>query len=101
MKTLTDKDFEKVELLVGFYNQIVRVVSNPEEEQDYNTGDSSVFAIGYEVDYCNKEGVGKVRIDNIQLEHVTVAYFRRMLKEIGERVKTNSRIDYTKQWEEL
>ena len=101
MKTMSNEDFEKVDYLIGFYNQIVRMVSNPDEETDYNSKDSSVFAIGYVVDYCNREGVGKVKIDDIHLERVTLADFKKMLKEISGRVKEHISIDYTKEWEEL
>lgn len=101
MKTLSNKEWEKVDFLIGFYNQIVRMVSNPQEEQDYNTGDSSVFAIGYVIDYVNKEGVGKVKISDITLSSDKLSDFRKNLKVIAERVKENIKLDYTKEWENL
>ena len=101
MKTLSNEEWEKVDFLIGFYNQIVRMVSNPQEEQDYNTGDSSVFAIGYVIDYVNKEGVGKVKISDITLSSDKLSDFRKNLKVIAERVKENIKLDYTKEWENL
>lgn len=99
MVTLSNEEFKKVESLIGFYNQVVRIVSNPEEEADYNTGDSSVFGIGYSMEI--EGNTRKVKIQDILLETKTTGEFNKLLKEISIRVKENSKTDYSKEWEEL
>ena len=95
MKTLSDKEFEKVEYLVGFYNRIVDIVSNPEEELDFNTKDTSIYGIGY---FENNKG--NVTISLIDGSRDMVE-FKDSLSTIEDYVKTNSKIDHTKDWEEL
>lgn len=95
MKTLSDKEFRKVEYLVGFYNNIVDIVSNPDEELDFNTKDTSVYGIGY---FENNRGNVTISLIDGSTDMVE---FKDSLSTIENYVKNNSNIDYTKQWEEL
>lgn len=95
MKTLSNKEFEKVKYLVGFYNRIVDIVSNPGEELDFNTKDTSIYGIGYFEN--NKGNVIISLIDGSK----DMTEFKDSLSTIEDYVKTNSKIDYTKNWEEL
>lgn len=95
MKTLSDKEFKKVEYLVGFYNRIVDIVSNQGEELDFNTRDTSIYGIGYFEN--NKGNVTISLIDGSR----DMTEFKDSLSTIEDYVKTNSKVDYTKNWEEL
>ena len=95
MKTLSDKEFRKVEYLVGFYNNIVDIVSNPDEELDFNTKDTSVYGIGY---FENNRGNVTISLIDGSTDMVE---FKDSLSTIENYVKNNSNIDYTKKWEEL
>ena len=95
MKTLSDKEFEKVKYLVGFYNRIVDIVSNPAEELDFNTKDTSIYGIGYFEN--NKGNITMSLIDGSR----DMTEFKDSLSTIEDYVRTNSKIDYTKNWEEL
>lgn len=95
MKTLSDREFAKVEYLVGFYNKIVDMVSNPEEELDFNTKDTSIYGIGY---FENNKG--NIRISLID-GSTDMTEFKDSLSTIEDYVKTNLKINYTKKWEEL
>lgn len=96
MVTLSDNDFKKVSYLVGFFNDIVDIVSNPDEELDFNTKDTSVYGIGY---YKNNKG--NVRLCDITMEDFSVTSFKDTVAEIGERIKSNCKYSHAKEWEEL
>ena len=92
---LSDEDFEKFEYLVGFLNTVAEIVSNPEEMLDPNTGDSTVFSIGYSVD--NNDTVELSTIDG----SVEVEDFRENLAALETEIKLAVRKDFSKQWREL
>ena len=91
---ISDKDFEKFEYLVGFVNSVAEIVSDPEEMMDPNTGDSTVFAIGYSVGNDDT-------VELSTLEDDTVEDFRENLAALESEIKAVVRKDFSKQWQEI
>lgn len=91
---LSDEEFEKFEYLVGFVNTVAEIVSNPEEMLDPNTGDSTVFSVGYSVD--NEDAIELSTLDS-----ETVEDFRENLAALESEIKAVVRKDFSKQWQEL
>lgn len=90
---ISDKDFEKIEYLLGFVNTVAEIVCDPEEMLDPNTGDSTVFTIG-----CTVED------DTVQLstlESNEVEDFRANLADLETEIKSLVRVDYSEQWKEI
>lgn len=94
MVTLSDKDFEKVEYLVGFFNNICEIVLSPEEYLDFNTKDTTTYAIGYGQ---NQKG----NITFSTLESDTIADWKLNMRCIEEEVKNLVTCDYSEEWEKL
>ena len=92
---ISDKDFEKFEYLVGFINAVAEIVCNPEESLDPNTGDSTVYAIGYSVG--NDDSVELSTIDGSK----EVENFRENLSALESEIKSVVRKDFSEQWKEL
>ena len=93
MKQITDKEFKKIEYLLGFVNDIAEMVLSPEEYLDPNTGDSTVYSL-----WLSEED-GKIKLST--LEDDSVKDFIETLHSIREEVRGVVRVDFTKQWEEL
>lgn len=93
MKTLTNKEFEKIEYLLGFVNDVAEMILDPEEYLDPNTGDSTVYSL-----WCSEED-GKIKLST--LEDDSVKDFKDTLHAIREEVRAVIGKDFTKQWEEL
>ena len=93
MKTLTNKEFEKIEYLLGFVNDIAEMVLSPEEYLDPNTGDSTAYSL-----WLSEED-GKIKLST--LEDDSVKDFKETLHAIREEVRDVVKVDFTKQWEEL
>lgn len=91
---LSDKELEKLDYLIGFVNTVAEIVCDPEEMLDPNTGDSTVFAVGYSVD--NEDA-----IELSTLEDDTVEDFRENLAALESEIKAVVRKDFYKQWQEL
>lgn len=91
---ISDEQFEKVEYLVGFVNTVAEIVSDPEEMLDPNTGDSTVFSVGYSVDSDNA-------IELSTLESDTVEDFKENLAALEDEIKLVVRKDFSKQWQEI
>lgn len=91
---ISDEDFEKIEYLVGFVNTVAEIVCNPEEMLDPNTGDSTVFSVGYSVD--NEDAIELSTLDG-----ETVEDFRENLAALESEIKAVVRKDFSKQWQEL
>jgi len=91
---LSDEEFEKIEYLVGFVNTVAEIVSDPEEYLDPNTGDSTVFSVGYSVD--NEDAIELSTLDG-----ETVEDFRENLAALEGEIKAVVRKDFSKQWQEL
>lgn len=94
MYVLNKKEFTKLEYLIGFVNNIIDIVSNPDEELDFNTKDCSVYALGYGVENANE-------IKFSTLESSTIKDWKDTLAEVEDKVKENTKIDFTKYWEEI
>ena len=93
MKQITDKEFKKIEYLLGFVNDIAEMVLSPEEYLDPNTGDSTVYSLWLSEEY------GKIKLST--LEDDSIKDFRETLHSIREEVRGVVSVDFTKQWEEL
>ena len=93
MKQITDKEFKKIEYLLGFVNNIAEMVLSPEEYLDPNTGDSTVYSL-----WLSEED-SKIKLST--LEDDSVKDFKETLHSIREEVRGVVRVDFTKQWEEL
>ena len=74
-------------------NSIAEIVSDPEEYLDFNTKDQTVFAVGCEED--------DDEITFSTLESNDVEDFKDNLADIENMVKTHSRVDFSKKWQEL
>jgi hypothetical protein len=93
MKQITDKEFKKIEHLLGFVNDIAEMVLSPEEYLDPNTGDSTVYSL-----WLSEED-GKIKLST--LEDDSIKDFKETLHSIREEVRNVVNVDFTKQWEEL
>lgn len=93
MKQITDKEFKKIEYLLGFVNDIAEMVLSPEEYLDPNTGDSTVYSL-----WLSEED-GKIKLST--LEDDSLKDFKETLHAIREEVRDVVNVDFTKQWEEL
>lgn len=87
---ISDKDFKKLEYLVGFVNTIAEIVCDPDEFLDPNTGDTSVFAIGYSVEDDN--------IEISTLESEEVQDFADNLADLETEVKSAAKLDFSGKW---
>lgn len=93
MKQITDKEFKKIEYLLGFVSDIAEMVLSPEEYLDPNTGDSTVYSL-----WLSEED-GKIKLST--LEDDSLKDFKETLHAIREEVRDVVNVDFTKQWEEL
>ena len=93
MKQITDKEFKKIEYLLGFVNDIAEMVLSPEEYLDPNTGDSTVYSL-----WCSEED-NKIKLST--LEDDSLKDFKETLHAIRKEVRDVVKVDFTKQWEEL
>ena len=93
MKQISDEDFEKVQYLLGFANDIAEMVLSPEEYLDPNTGDSTVYSL-----WCSEED-DKVTLST--LEDDSLEEFKETLQAIKEEARDVVKVDFTKKWEEL
>lgn len=91
---LTKKEFNKLEYIVGFINEISDIVSDPEELLDPNTKDTSCLAIGFSLDD------DKIVFEDAECG-ANISDIKSTLKEIVSLVKAYSRADFTKEWEKL
>lgn len=91
---ISDEDFEKIEYLVGFVNTVAEIVCDPEEMLDPNTGDSTVFSIGYSVGNDDT-------VELSTLESDTVEDFKDNLADLETEIKSLVRVDYSEQWKEI
>lgn len=90
---ISDDDYEKVQYLLGFVNNIAEMVLDPDEYTDPNTKDSTVYSV-----WCSEDD------DNIvlsTLEGEDVEEFKDTLSAIEDEVKSVVKVDFTKHWEEL
>lgn len=94
MVTLSDNEFKKVEYLVGFVNTIAEIVCSPEEYLDFNTKDTTVYAIGYSE---NQKG----NITFSTLEDNTLSDWRENLHCIEEEVRDCVKVDHLEEWKKL
>lgn len=91
---ISDEDFEKIEYLVGFVNTVAEIVCDPEQMLDPNTGDSTVFSIGYSVGNDDT-------VELSTLESDTVEDFKDNLADLETELKSLVRVDYSEQWKEI
>ena len=93
MKYLSEEDYEKVQYLLGFVNNIAEMVLDPEEYLDPNTKDSTVYSV-----WCSKDDD---TIELSTLEGDDVEEFKDTLAAIENEVKSVVKVDFSKKWEEL
>ena len=91
---LSDKELEKLDYLIGFVNTVAEIICDPEEMLDPNTGDSTVFTVGYSVD--NEDAIELSTLDG-----ETVEDFRENLAALESEIKAVVRKDFSKEWREL
>ena len=93
MKQISEEDYEKVQYLLGFANDIAEMVLSPEEYLDPNTGDSTSYSL-----WCSEDNEGFIlgTIDSNDVDD-----FKETLHAIREEVRAVVGKDFTKQWEEL
>ena len=96
MKTLNDKEFTKFDYLIGFVNNIVEMVSDPETDQDSNCKGSSVYSIGYE-----KGDKGNIKLGLLVEDDGSITEFKDNLIYIEGLVRNLLTHDNTKAWEDL
>lgn len=95
MVVVNKTNLSKLDMLMGFVNNIVYMVSNPEEHLSPNCNGSSVLELGY------------YRDDNDSLHFSTSEFgedkaeFRMTLDEIESQFKQRLRIDSTEEWKRL
>ena len=90
---VSDKDFEKIEYLLGFVNNIAEMVLDPEEYLDPNTKDSTVYSV-----WCSEDDD---TIELSTLEGNDVEEFKDTLASIEDEGKSVVKVDFSKRWEEL
>lgn len=90
---ISDKEFEKIEYLLGFVNSVAEMVCSPEEMLDPNTGDSTVFTIGCSTDDNN--------LTLSTLESDSVEDFKEIISDLADEIKSVLRVNYSDDWEEL
>lgn len=88
---ISDKDFRKFEYLVGFVNTVAEIVCDPDEFQDPNAKDSTVFAIGYSVDNNNS-------IELSTLESEGLKDFADNLEDLETEIKNAVKTDFSNKW---
>ncbi len=91
---ISKKEFTKLEYLVGFVNNIIEIVSDPEEDLDPNTKDSSIYSVGY---FQNEKG----NLQFCSYDDVSITDFKENLRYIERRLKDIVSVDSTKEWEKL
>ena len=93
MKQISDDDYEKIQYLLGFANDIAEMVLSPEEYLDPNTGDTTTYSL-----WCSEDDEGVIFGTS---ESNDVDEFKETLHAIREEVRSVVKVDYSKQWEEL
>lgn len=93
MKQISEEDYEKLQYLLGFANDIAEMVLSPEEYLEPNTGDSTTYSL-----WCSEddEGIILSTVDSNDIDD-----FKETLHAIREEVRAVVGKDFTKQWEEL
>jgi hypothetical protein len=94
--TLNKKEFSKFDYLIGFVNNIIEMVSDPETDQSSNCKGSSIYSIGYEAG--DKDNL---KLGLLIEEDGSITEFKENLKYIEDLVRSRLNIDNTKEWEEL
>ena len=91
---MTKKELKRLDMLVGFVNDISEIVWNPNEYLDPNTKDLPTLSIGYFEDNNNETIISAVDGSNI-------CDLKNTLSDLLNQIKGYLRVDFTKQWEEL
>lgn len=94
--TLNKKEFTKFEYLIGFVNNIIEMVSDPETDQSSNCKRSSVYSIGYEIG--DKDNL---KLGCLIEEDGSITEFRENLKYIENLLHNLLTHDNTKEWEAI
>lgn len=95
MVVLNKGNLEKLDMLVGFVNAIVYMVSNPDEHLSPNCHGTSVLSIGY-----YRDDNDSLHLANEEMEEKKTD-FKNTLKEVEKLLKQSIKEDFTKQWEDL
>lgn len=93
MKQISEEDYEKVQYLLGFVNNIAEMVLDPDEYLDPNTKDSTVYSV-----WCSEDDD---TVELSTLESEDVEEFKDTLSAIENEVKSVTKVDFSKRWEEL
>lgn len=91
---MTNKELKRLDILIGFANDICEIVSDPEEHLSPNSKDTSVLSIGYYQDKNNETIIVPFE------EGDSIKDLKDVLQEITYLVKTHSKVDFTEQWKE-
>lgn len=94
--TFNKKEFTKFEYLIGFVNNIIEMVSDPETDCSSNCKDSSVYSIGYTVGDKDNVTLGCLEEDD-----GSITEFKENLQSVESMIKDALKVNFTKQWEEL
>lgn len=91
---MTKKELKRLDMLVGFVNDISEIVCDPDEYLDPNTKDSPTLSIGYFEDNNNETIISAIEGSNI-------CDLKDTLSDLLNQIKEYSKADFTKEWEKL
>ena len=91
---MTKKELKRLDMLVGFVNNISEIVCDPNEYLDPNTKDSPTLSIGYFEDNNNETIISAIDRSNI-------CDLKDTLSDLLNQIKGYSKADFTKEWEKL
>lgn len=91
---MTKKELERLDILIGFVNDICEIVCDPDKYLDPNTKDSPTLSIGYFEGDKNESLISAIDGDDIN-------YLKDTLTDLKNQIKGYSKVDFSKQWEEL
>ena len=94
--TLNKKEFTKFEYLIGFVNNVIELVSDPETDQSSNCKRSSVYSIGYEIG--DKDNL---KLGCLIEEDGSITELRENLKYIENLLHNLLTHDNTEEWEAI
>ena len=94
--TLNKKEYTKFEYLIGFVNNVIEMVSDPETDQSSNCKRSSVYSIGYEIG--DKDNI---KLGCLIEEDGSITEFRENLKYIENLLHNLLVHDNTEEWEAI
>lgn len=95
MVVINKTNLEKLDLLFGFVNSIVYMVSSTEEHLSPNCNGSSILEMGYYRDDNDSLHISTLEFGESKTE------FKQTLEEVKSLLKNCLNVDNTKEWEKL